>query len=279
MQVTALSDLSIAVICADAVSLSRAEELAATLGVPFMGRVEAPTLPAGLWLLKVSVMGLAMQQSGRRVPGPVTVDFVGGKMGFRRQRQEPTPAAVKAVGVRPGIHPQVWDLTAGLGEDAFIFAKHGCRVTMFERNPLVRCLLADGLDRARLAAEQGDEQLRNILSRLSLVAADSIEVLSSLGDDERPEVIYIDTMFPERAKSAKVKKGMQLFQQIVGEDPDADQLLELALGRAQYRTVVKRPRHAPVLAQVNPALSITGKSTRFDVYALKKLPRVPAAEQ
>lgn len=264
---------SSAVIATDFDSLARAEQLANTFALPFLGMIDPRTLEAELWLLTVGATGLAMQQGGARAPGPVAVDFVGGKMGFRRQRQEPTPDLVKAVGVRPGAHPWVWDLTAGLGQDSFILAKHRCRVTLFERNPLVHSLLADGLDRAlRHLSLTEDENLREIVDRLTLVAADSIGVLSALKEQERPEVIYMDTMFPERDKSAKVKKGMQLFQHVVGEDRDAEQLLHQALRRAQYRVVVKRPRRAPPLGAQTPTLSFGGKSIRFDVYALKKIP-------
>lgn len=272
------SDASVSVICQHADLLERARSLAATLSLPL---IDDPFgLPAGSWQLRVDASGLSVQQTGPRAPGPVTVDFVAGKMGFRRQRQEATPSLVKAVGVRSGVQPEVWDVTAGLGQDGFILARYGCRVQLFERNPLVCALLADGLARAREVAGRGDENLRGIVERLNLHPGDSIQFLA---DPELfksrnippPEVVYIDTMFPERSKSAKVKKGMQLFQHLVGEDPDADRLFELALHQALYRVVVKRPRHAPPLGQTEPSLSLSGKTIRFDVYPLRKLERKP----
>lgn len=278
MQIGLAPEQSTAVMARDTESVAGARRLAEALSLPFLGMVVDPRgYSAGHWLVSVGLAGITMQQGGPRAPGPVGVDFVGGKMGFRRQRQEPTPPIIKAVGARSGIHPQVWDLTAGLGQDAFILAKHGCDVTLVERNPLIHCLLADGLARARRVAEEGGEQLGDILARMTLLAADSLELLSTLADDHRPDVIYIDTMFPERQKSAKVNKGMQLFQQLIGEDLDGDKLLSLALRRARYRVVVKRPRRAPPLAKLEPSLSFTGKSIRFDVYALKKLPAVQSS--
>jgi 16S rRNA (guanine1516-N2)-methyltransferase len=268
------AEASVTVVCQHPDLLEQARSIAMDLKLPM---VEDPSrLPPGSWQLRLSEQGLAMQQSGPRAPGPVAVDFVGGKMGFRRQRQETTPALVKAVGVRSGVHPLVWDVTAGLGQDGFVLARYGCRVRLFERNPLVYRLLEDGVSRAREFAEREDESLRLVLDRIGLVLADSIDVLSRPWDDNAPEVVYIDTMFPERNKSAKVKKGMQLFQHIVGEDPDAGRLLDLALQRARNRVVVKRPRHAPPLGDAAPALSFIGKSIRFDVYPLKKLQ--PAGE-
>lgn len=268
-----LSDQSILVVSVDSDSLARAREVADRLGLSCRDRPEDPRqLPPGLWVLRVSAAdGLSIQPSGKGAPGPVAVDFVGGRLGFRRQRQEPTPDLVKAVGLRSGIHPQVWDLTAGLGQDGFILARYGCQVSLFERNPLVHALLEDGLERARRFAAAGDPELGRILQRLELVAGDSIRILAEVDAERGPQVIYIDTMFPERGKSAKVKKGMQLFQQLVGEDADAEQLLSLALDRARNRVVVKRPRHAAPLGGAEPGLSMAGKSIRFDIYPLKKL--------
>lgn len=272
----------VSVICQEPASLDRARSLAAELKLPLCG--DPRDVPPGSWQLQVAESGLAMQQTGPKAPGPVKVEFVGGKMGFRRQHQEATPDLVKAVGARSGVCPLVWDVTAGLGQDGFVLARYGCKVRLFERNPLVYHLLEDGLMRARMAAEGGDENLRSILARIELARADSVQLLSNdqlfgSGEAQAPEVIYIDTMFPERSKSAKVKKGMQLFQDIVGEDMDADKLLEFALRRAGNRVVVKRPRQAPSLGKATgasaPGLSFTGKSIRFDVYPLKKLQRSP----
>ena len=90
--------------------------------------------------------------------------------------------------------------------------------------------------------------------------------------DDYVDVIYMDPMFPERKKSAKVKKEMQAFHQIVGADEDAAELLPLALERAKYRLVIKRSANAGYLADMQPSYSLEGKSTRFDIFALRKLP-------
>src|SRR5690606_28288555 len=116
-----------------------------------------------------------------------------------------------------------------------------------------------------------DPSLADVMGRMHLVCEDSGHLLSRLDKESAPDVFYIDTMFPERSKSAKVKKEMQLFQLVVGEDADADELLELALGKARHRVVVKRPRHAPALGTGKPGLEFVGKSVRFDVYPLRKL--------
>ena len=145
----------------------------------------------------------------------------------------------KAVGFKGDHCPRVLDVTAGLGGDAFVLASVGCEVALIERVPTVRELLRDALVRAEFQG-QTDAELAEITARMKLLEFDSIQYLDSLGADALPEVIYVDPMFPERKKSAAVKKEMQVFHRIVGSDGDADQLFELALRKARNRVVVKR---------------------------------------
>ena len=83
---------------------------------------------------------------------------------------------------------------------------------------------------------------------------------------ERPDVVYLDPMYPHKKKSALVKKEMRIFQQLLGGDEDADKLLAPALKLALNRVVVKRPDSAPWLDNVKPNMAIESKKHRFDVY-------------
>jgi len=105
-----------------------------------------------------------------------------------------------------------------------------------------------------------------ILGRMHLVRSDAIEYLSRTLQADAPDVIYLDPMFPERRKSAAVKKEMQLFHQLIGTNMDAEQLFESALSGACERVVVKRPRTAPALAHRSPSYSLEGKRNRYDIY-------------
>ena len=80
-----------------------------------------------------------------------------------------------------------------------------------------------------------------------------------------------DPMFPERSKSASVKKEMQILQQLLGADLDTVQLFEQALRVATDRVVVKRPRIAPLISEMKPHHVVEGKASRFDVYHVKAL--------
>ena len=216
--------------------------------------------------------GLSLQQLGPKAPGPVRCEFAFGAARHRRLYGGGRGQDIaKATGLnRSGFRPQLLDLTAGLGRDGFILASLGAQVTMIERNPIIHALLADGLYRACDKAEE-DPALAEILQRIKTVCQDSVDYLETLTDQQCPDIIYLDPMFPPREKSSKVKKEMQIFHQLVGLD-DAGVLLTAALGKARYRVVVKRPVHAPVLNGREPGYSLKGKSTRFDVYPLQKLP-------
>jgi 16S rRNA (guanine1516-N2)-methyltransferase len=206
---------------------------------------------------------------------PVSVDFVSGAVAHRRHYGGGKSQMIaKAIGIKPGIFPAVLDTTAGLGKDAFVLASLGCRVTLLERNTIIHRALHDGLQHAiQHAREEGDAELAAILGRMNLVFADALEYLQqSLHMPQR--VIYLDPMFPDRKKTAAVKKDMVKLQQIVGEDHDSDLLLERALASNAHRIVVKRPKLAlPLQATVSPSLVFRGASSRFDVYPRKTLER------
>ncbi|WP_392553574.1 class I SAM-dependent methyltransferase [Orbus wheelerorum] len=193
--------------------------------------------------------------------GGIYVDFVSGTMAHRRQfgggRGE---AVAKAIGIKGDYLPNVIDATAGLGRDAFVLAAIGCRVTMFERHPVVAALLYDGLNRAYQDPEMADW----LPQRLSLMHNNSLEKLSKVTD--KPDVVYLDPMFPHRQKSALVKKEMRVFQLLVGGDDDADLLLDLSRSIARKRVVVKRPSYAQFMAEQKPVSSIKTKNHRFDIY-------------
>lgn len=209
-------------------------------------------------------------RSNRANHGDVLVDFCAGGAAHRRRFGGGKGQLVaRAVGLKSGIRPHVYDMTAGLGSDSFVLASLGCPVTLFERNPIVHALLADGLARARNHAREQDAELLDILDRMRLESADSIDWLRHTR--EKPPVIYLDPMFPERKKTASVKKEMQAFHGLVGKDDDASELLQAALQLAEYRVVVKRPRIAPEIPGPEPSYRLEGKSSRFDIYALKSL--------
>lgn len=166
--------------------------------------------------------------------------------------------------------PFVIDATAGFGEDALLLAASGCMVTMFEHNPVIAALLRDALGRA-----SDEPQLAPLVGRMNLVEGDSIqalrEVASMRGEpdpDSLPDVIYLDPMFPERTKSAAVKKKFQLLHRIELPCPDEHELLEAAFACKPRKIVIKRTLKGPFLADRKPHYSLKGKAVRYDCFAL-----------
>lgn len=193
---------------------------------------------------------------------PIFIDFEQGKNAHRRQfgggRGQPL---AKAIGLKKGATPTIIDATAGFGRDAFVLANLGCQITLIERNPLIATLLKDALHRAA-----DNHEINDVITRMSVIHHDAIAYLSKLEPQARPDVIYMDPMFPSREKSALVKKDMRLLHQLAGSDTDSEQLLTTARKSALKRVVVKRPKSAPFVGEQKPTTSIESKNTRYDVY-------------
>ncbi|MES2824400.1 MAG: class I SAM-dependent methyltransferase [Pseudomonadota bacterium] len=276
------------VICNHQSQRAKAEALAWRLGLVVIMDCKIGNLTEPEFVVIFDEQGAALQQTGRKAPGPIRAEFTEGAVDHRRKFGGGKGQMIaKAVGVKAGVYPRVLDATAGLGKDAFVLATLGCSIQMLERSPCVHALLESGLTRAREFAAYEDPELKHILARMELLNTDSHDYLTQIADDDRPDVIYLDPMFPDRQKTADVKKEMAAFHHLVGKDEDADSLLEKALAKAQYRVVVKRPRKAPFIGATSsgakgsdgtepggkiPSYQLEGKSSRFDIYTLKKMP-------
>lgn len=247
---------------------------------------EPRELAPGQFVLAIEAdSSLSLHFTGRGAPSPVRVDFLSGAAAHRRQFGGGKGQLIaKAVGIKQRFRPHILDLTAGLGQDAFVLATLGCQMTLVERVDVVFQLLQDGLLRARCEAgrEVGGE-LQAILGKMTLLNQNALDYLKQFDASENQgavaDVIYLDPMFPEREKTAKVKKSMAAFHSIVGDDNDAGELLAMALNKAKYRVVIKRPRKALSLAHQYPDLSLPqaslvleGKSSRYDIYPIAKMP-------
>ena len=167
---------------------------------------------------------------------------------------------VKAVKVKNAEMPlTVLDATAGLGEDSLLLAAAGYKVDMCEKNATVYALLTDTLKRAL-----DDPELKPVASCMSAFNTDSLIYMRS--PDNRADIVYLDPMFPERTKSAQVKKKFQLIHGLEKPCENERELLNEALTFASKRVVVKRPKNGNFLAERKPDYSINGSSVRYDCY-------------
>ncbi len=284
---------------------ARAQELAQQLGVPHVAATTsqtAATRPQSFdFELLIDVDSTLLQPRVYK-SGPIGIDFNSGRnlhrllhSGGRKQ------TLVKAVGIKRAFNRQqinawrVLDTTSGFGRDAWALAAIGCRVTALER-----CIwLHDMQKQALLRASKTDipeqsgnshgQAANNVLAvqqtagRIQTINTDAISWLQqqdgrvtkhdSSPDQARADVIYIDPMYPERKKSAAVKKEMQALHYLIGPDTDSDELLENACKAAKQlstqRIVVKRPSWAEALpgyAGWQVVSSHSSENTRYDVY-------------
>ncbi len=232
---------------------AEAQALAKRLELPLAGEIQADAL------LCLTRERLELRTTGPHAPGPVYADFTGGRAEYRRKHGGGRGQLLARAVLAKGISPTVIDATAGLGRDAFVLASLGARVTLLERSPVVGVLLEDALRRARTS------EVADIAARMKLYVGDAVNYLAALKETERPEVIYLDPMYPHTSKRALQKKEMQLFRQLVGAD-DAAELLNIARCTALKRVVVKRPAGAPFLGDMQPDGRLESKNTRFDFY-------------
>ncbi|MDR3478891.1 MAG: class I SAM-dependent methyltransferase [Gammaproteobacteria bacterium] len=215
------------------------------------------------YLLILTDQALALKKNGVKTL-PLVIDFLSGPMTYRRQHASlKRETLARALGLKGHSTDKIVDATAGLGRDSFILASLGFHVQLLERSPIIQVLLEDAINRAL-----PDPQVGPIVSRMHLCKMDSIHWMQQQTIDMRPQIIYLDPMFPERSKSALVKKEMLMFHEVIGDDPDAGELLSVALTCATKRVVVKRSRlSAPLLGRI-PSFTMEGSSSRFDIYLI-----------
>lgn len=204
------------------------------------------------------VVGLGSVSEPRQ--GLVFVDFTGGTMAHRRQFGGGKKSEAVARACFGNMNaPVIFDATAGLGRDAFVNAYLGATVHLFERNPVVRLLLKNGLERAAKIGDPEIYQERMIMENVPDIASYTGPVI--------PDTVYLDPMYPERQKSALVKKEMRTFHDLIGIDDDRYELLTAARKLASRRVVMKNPKWAEVLDEKGKVAEVVTKNHRFDIYS------------
>ena len=250
-------------------SKSRATEFAKTQGYPCVADTEVTTT------LKLHFTDDKVELCDLEKEFCIDIDFIAGNLAHRQQYGGGRGQSIaKAIGLKQGLAPpSVLDATAGLAKDAYVLACLGCRLTLLERSPVIVELINDAIERAK-----ENEWFQKIIDRgFNVITNSSIDYLSELFDKSKdnlvsvllPDVIYLDPMYPERKKSASVKKNMQILQTLLGKDEDTEELLTIALKVAKKRVVVKRPKAAETLSSIKPTYQVNSKKTRYDVYIIQ----------
>lgn len=161
---------------------------------------------------------------------------------------------VKAIGFK-GRPLEIWDLTAGWGQDSWLLASLGCQVTAIEKEELVFFLLNEAFARQSKNLNTGS---------LKLILADSINYLKQTS--KKPEVIYMDPLFGKKKKSLSTKP-LRILQTLTGgNNEDTQKLLSEGLKKATNRLVMKRHRLQPPLKGPH-VCSFKGRAICYDVFS------------
>ncbi|MDO4502127.1 MAG: class I SAM-dependent methyltransferase [Coriobacteriia bacterium] len=255
-----LQPADLTVVAAEPSCLERAKELAERLGATCA--TEPPSLEEAPIHLRVDARGVTLSGGEMELRGDFSRLLPRLKPGKLQQELLVKAARIKGAGTWD-VPPLAVDATAGLGEDALLLAAAGFRVIMFEYDPVIGALLEDALRRATV-----DPALADIAARMELRLESSVDALPHL--DEQPDVVLLDPMFPERTKSASVKKKFQLLHHLEQPCGDEEALLDAAIAAQPRKIVVKRPPKGPFLAGMKPAYQISGKAVRYDCLAFAR---------
>jgi len=153
----------------------------------------------------------------------------------------------------------IFDLTAGLGGDAYRLAEAGHRVVACERHPAVYAVLITGWRKDCAAGRVSAA----VAERLEFAHVESAEMLARI--DRCNCAVYLDPMYPRpRRNKALPRRELQVLRRLLGEEEDAAEIVEAARLRAA-RVVVKRPHRAQPLVS-GASFEIATKLVRFDVY-------------
>ena len=191
----------------------------------------------------------------------LTIDFSSKEIANRIDPKAKKCSVVQAVEGRNKNKLEILDTTAGLGRDSFTLAARGHSVMAIEKDTYIFLLLCDALNRAKHQAHISD-----IANNITFRNDDSSEYITACSDSF--DCAYVDPMFPERKKSAKVKKDMQIMHNVAfnNDKNNNDILTNLTNEKIAKKIIVKRPINAEFLAKKKPSSQLKGKTNRFDIY-------------
>lgn len=199
----------------------------------------------------------------------LTIDFVHGALGWRRQHAGPEALLARLRDLPRGA--AILDASTGLGRDAALLVSRGFRVVAYERNPWVYVLLRHA-HREWLRVEP------DLAARLELRFGDAREAFGR-GDTPPADAAIFDPMFPPGRSNAAVRGELRVLQRLTHSRDDRDLAQANEVDAAETlatlvahcaRVVVKRPPQAPILdperVGQRPRHQVTGTTVRFDVY-------------
>lgn len=208
-----------------------------------------------------------LDESSKLLGSSFSVDILNDEILWRLRHSGKSSEPVCKAVIGKLDNPIVFDATAGLGRESLILQNSGANVYMFERNPIIYLMLLASLHNSK--SSQKLDLLKNSLPTLSPYGS-VIDVKAKNELPCIPDVIYYDPMFPQRKKSALVKREMRIFHELVGFDEDTVETANELLKICKHHLVVKRPSNEmPLELNIKRSSYIDGKACRFDCYYVK----------
>ena len=239
---------------------SEALKLARRLGVPLLVQEDPLSVEQARWVLFYEDDGLFLYHAETPQLNPITIDFLDREFTRRWKSASRNDILAKTLRLKKGCRT-ILDATCGFGYDAFFLATFpDVELYACERNPVAAELLMNALIRVK-------DEGRFEEFPFHFYFGDTAEFLTHTSTPAF-DAIFLDPMYPrEENKSAKQKKEMQIYRELVGKDLDAESLFELAWAKARKRVVVKRPDDAETIVKSRePDFSLEGKTVRYDIY-------------
>lgn len=238
-------EVTLKIVVVDLADGAQAAQVAADLNAPL---VDSDQAPDDGWVVVCTYDGLELRSGGLK--GPIRV----GAALENRRKVKRSDSLGRALGAGTKT---VVDATAGLGTDALSMIRMGFEVRVIESVPLIAVLLKDRLARSGRVAAQ-----------TIVIEGDARKYLSEIAP--APDVVFLDPMFAMRKRASALprKELVALGELAVAVDVDetaARELLDVALGVATSRVVVKRLPESPQL-KGEPNHSLGSKTVRYDVY-------------
>ena len=142
------------------------------------------------------------------------------------------------------------DCTAGYGRDSYVLRSMGFNITMIENSPIMSLLLNDALKKLKL-------------SNFKMYHGNSYDYLNH--SEKYYDYIYIDFMFDKLKKNSLSSKNDETLKLISFQENNKNNLIRLAIKKANSRVVVKEPKYS--LSNIlKPEYTIKTKLLNFNIY-------------
>ena len=165
-----------------------------------------------------------------------------------------------ALGDLKGKKLRILDATAGLCRDALRLAYWGHEVWACEREKKLSQEILNALKEA-----QHDDFYKSWIHKLHYIPQSTEDFLNEFKGLSF-EIIIIDPMFAIEGRKSLPKKELQILQEKVSNEDNAEELLSFCWKFKAQKIILKRPLKATYIGPRKPTHSYKGRAHRWDVF-------------